>query len=103
MPVEPRFVLLEGFAQRSQQALPVDIYPFTIGRARECHLVVDHSQVSRLHARLELEHEQIAITDLNSTNGTFVNGERLPPGLPRKLRAGDKISFAQICMVEFDD
>jgi DNA-binding winged helix-turn-helix (wHTH) protein len=103
MPAEPRFVLIDGFAQRSQQALPVDRYPFTIGRARECHLVIDHSQVSRLHARLELEHEQIAIVDLNSTNGTFVNGERLAPGQARKLRAGDKISFAQVCTVEFDD
>src|SRR5436309_3061215 len=102
MPADPRLVLLEGFAQESQ-ALPLDQYPFTIGRARECHLVIDHSQVSRVHARLELEHEQIAIVDLNSTNGTFVNGERLVPGQPRKLRAGDKICLGQICTVEFDD
>src|SRR5579871_4869394 len=101
MPAEPRLVLLDGFNGKSQ-VLALDVYPFTIGRARECHLVIDHSQVSRLHARLELDHEQIAITDLNSTNGTFVNGERLPSGQSRKLRAGDKINLGQICTVEFD-
>ncbi len=102
MPAAPRLVLLEGFSSH-HQALPLETYPFTIGRARECHLVVDYSQVSRVHARLELDHEQIAIVDLNSTNGTFVNGERLQPGSPRRLHAGDLINFGQVCTVEFDD
>jgi DNA-binding winged helix-turn-helix (wHTH) protein len=102
MPSEPRLVLLDGFVA-TRQALSLDTYPFVIGRARECHFVIDHTQVSRLHARLELDHEQITLIDLNSTNGTYVNGERLPPGQPRRLRAGDKISFGQACLVEFDD
>ncbi len=102
MPSEPRLVLLDGFTP-SRQALPLENYPFIIGRARECHFVLDHTQVSRLHARLELDHEQITIIDLNSTNGTYVNGERLTPGQPRRLRAGDKINFGQACTVEFDD
>lgn len=102
MPADPRLVLLDGFST-NRQALPLENFPFTIGRARECHLVIDHGQVSRLHARLELDHEQIAITDLNSTNGTYVNGERLSPLQPRRLRAGDKVNLAQVCTVEFDD
>jgi DNA-binding winged helix-turn-helix (wHTH) protein len=102
MPAEPRLVLLDGF-NPGCQAVAMESYPFTVGRARECSLVADHSQVSRQHARLILEHEQLVIIDLNSTNGTYVNGERLTPGQPRRLRAGDKISFAQVCTVEFDD
>lgn len=102
MPADPRLVLLDGFST-SRQALPLETFPFTIGRARECHLVIDHSQVSRLHARLELDHEQIVITDLNSTNGTYINGERLSPGEARRLRAGDKVNLGQVCTVEFDD
>jgi FHA domain/Transcriptional regulatory protein, C terminal len=102
MPSEPRLVLLDGFTP-ARQALPLETYPFVIGRARECHFVVDHSQVSRLHARLELDHEQITLIDLNSTNGTYVNGERMLPGQPRRLRAGDKIDFGHSCTVEFDD
>lgn len=106
MPNAPRLILLDGFStmtDRAGHALPLEIYPFTIGRARECHLVIDHTQISRLHARLEYDHEQVVITDQNSTNGTWVNGERLTPGQPRKLRAGDRILLAQVCTVEFDD
>ncbi len=102
MHTEPRLVLLDGFESRSQ-ALPLENFPFMIGRARDCHLVADHSQVSRLHARLDFDHERIIITDLNSTNGTFVNGNRLTPECPHRLSAGDKISLGQICTVEFDD
>src|SRR5688572_16219075 len=102
MPAEPRLVLLDGFTP-ARQALPLATYPFIIGRARECHFVIDHSQVSRLHARLELDHEQITLIDLNSTNGTYVNGERITPAQPRRLRAGDKIDFGHACTVEFDD
>ena len=56
--------------------MPLENYPFTMGRARDCNLIIDNNQVSRLHATLEWDHEQVVITDHNSTNGTFVNGER---------------------------
>src|SRR5262245_48440327 len=106
MPNAPRLILLDGFStmtDRAGQALPLEAYPYSIGRARECHFVIDHTQISRLHARLEYDHEQVVITDLGSTNGTWVNGERLSPGQPRRLRAGDRIVLAQVCTVEFDD
>ncbi len=104
MPTAPRIVLLEGITSlNDRQALPLEDYPFTMGRARDCNLIIDNNQVSRLHATLEWDHEQVVITDHNSTNGTFVNGERLAPEQPRRLRAGDKINLAQVCTIEFDD
>jgi len=104
MPTAPRLVLLEGITSlNDRQALPLEDYPFTIGRARDCSLIIDHTEVSRLHATLSWDHEQVVITDLNSTNGTFVNGERLLPNQPRRLRAGDKIALAKVCTLEFDD
>jgi hypothetical protein len=106
MPGAPRLVLLDGFTMlnnRPRQALPLDSYPFTIGRARECHLIIDHSSVSRLHAQLEYDHEQVVITDLGSRNGTYVNGRRLTSGESFRLRAGDRINLGQICTLEFDD
>ncbi|MEP7288365.1 MAG: FHA domain-containing protein [Chloroflexota bacterium] len=106
MPTAPRLVMLDGITtltDRQSQAVPLESYPFTIGRARDCHLIIDHSQVSRLHSCLEYDHEQVVITDLNSTNGTFVNGERLTPNQPHRLRAGDRINIAQVCTIEFDD
>ena len=52
--------------------------------------------VSRIHARLERQKEDYFLTDLNSMNGTFVNGERLRPNEKRQIYAGDRISFASL-------
>jgi DNA-binding response OmpR family regulator len=98
-----RLILLDGLPDRGRQFLPLERFPFTIGRARECDLVVDSTQISRQHARLELDHEQVVFIDLGSTNGSYINGERVPPEIPRRLRAGDKINLGQVCTVEFDD
>ncbi|MEO8553504.1 MAG: FHA domain-containing protein, partial [Kofleriaceae bacterium] len=46
----------------------------TIGRAPEVELRLDHSSVSRKHARIVVEPDGIEITDLDSHNGTRVNG-----------------------------
>ena len=48
----------------------------TIGRASENDLVLDHPQVSRRHAQVRWNGAQYVISDLNSTNGIYVNGER---------------------------
>lgn len=98
-----RLILLDGLTHQGRQFLPLERFPFTIGRARECDLVIDSTQISRQHARLELDHEQVVFIDLGSTNGSYVNGERLAPNSERRLRAGDKINLAQVCTVEFDD
>lgn len=101
-----RLILLDGLAalgDRHRQFLPLEHFPFTIGRARECDLVIDSTQISRQHARLEIDHEQVVLIDLGSTNGSYVNGERLTPNVIRRLSAGDKINLGQVCTVEFDD
>ncbi|MHB8648041.1 MAG: FHA domain-containing protein, partial [Thermomicrobiales bacterium] len=49
----------------------------TIGRASENDLVLDHPQVSRRHAQVRWDGAQYVISDLNSTNGVYVNGERM--------------------------
>lgn len=52
--------------------------------------------VSRVHARLEKRGGICYLTDLNSMNGTFVNGERLSPRETRQISIGDRISFATL-------
>jgi pSer/pThr/pTyr-binding forkhead associated (FHA) protein len=47
--------------------------------------------VSRHHADIRLVGLRIEIVDTESTNGTFVNDERLPSGVPRQLAAGDTV------------
>jgi FHA domain len=56
--------------------------------------IANHGNVSRLHARIERSGEALSVTDLNSTNGTFLNGRRLRPGVPTEARPGDLIRFA---------
>jgi len=60
-----------------------------IGRVAECDLTLNSRKASRRHAEVRYEGEQVLIEDLGSTNGTFVNGERLRR--PRVLQPGDRI------------
>ena len=62
----------------------------TIGRATANSLVLNDGQVSRLHARIDYENGVWSIRDLNSRNGTFVNGKRIAV---QSLRAGDQIAI----------
>ena len=48
-----------------------------IGRAKENDLFLDNIQISRVHAEIRWDGQQYVISDLNSTNGTYVNGERV--------------------------
>jgi len=59
-----------------------------IGRSSELDMVLVEEMVSRRHARIAVEEGEITIEDLGSTNGTFVNGEKIQKGA---LREGDRI------------
>jgi len=54
--------------------------------------------VSRRHARLMLRNGQWLIEDLNSTNFTFVNNQRLAPGAPLALKDGDQIRMGRVVL-----
>src|SRR5690349_25113290 len=56
---------------------------FTIGRGRGCTLVLKDSQVSSRHAAIEtLPDGSVVLRDLGSTNGTFLNGQRMKGAAP---------------------
>ena len=61
-----------------------------IGRSASCALQLSHNKVSGGHAKLYLDGTGWRICDINSTNGTFVNGKRVQDQL---LRDGDVIFF----------
>jgi ABC transport system ATP-binding/permease protein len=62
-----------------------------LGRGLDCDRVLDFPMVSRRHARLTRSGEQFRIEDLGSSNGTYVNGERLRES--RVVRPGDRIGL----------
>ena len=59
--------------------------------------VIDSPVVSRYHARIRREGRGIYIEDLNSTNGTSVNGELLGYQQKVEIKSGDEIMFADEC------
>lgn len=65
----------------------------TIGRAAGNDVILDVSDVSRHHARLEQAAGELRVVDLGSTNGTRVNGQ---PIRTASLRPGDEVSFGTI-------
>lgn len=76
-------------ANRTLRVFP--LHPAIIGRDPEAEIPVDESGVSRRHARVEHNHGTPWLIDLESTNGTFVNGKRVEKC---KLRDGDWIQIA---------
>jgi hypothetical protein len=62
-----------------------------IGRDPSCGLVCNDPSVSRRHAEVFMDGEAVYLRDLNSSNGTWVDGQPLPPGQPVPLRPGQQV------------
>ncbi len=73
----------------------VEIHPgvTTVGRALDNDIVLDLGDVSRNHARLESTDGQVKLIDLDSTNGTRVNGS---PIRSHNIRPGDTVTFGTV-------
>jgi pSer/pThr/pTyr-binding forkhead associated (FHA) protein len=65
----------------------------TIGRAARADFIVDAPLVSRLHCRLSAGAAELEVKDLDSTNGTFVNGERVARAT---LKSGDRLGVGRV-------
>lgn len=71
-----------------------------IGRDSTNEIVINDAEISRRHARLTFQGGKYVLEDLGSTNGTFVNGQRLAG--PRVLKPGEVVSFGEQIMVVFE-
>ncbi|GAB4519648.1 MAG: hypothetical protein OHK0046_28850 [Anaerolineae bacterium] len=86
-----------------------DIEGYIIGRADnlssyqpDIDLVALGAQqrgISRRHAALVRYNDAVHIIDLDSTNGTYVNGSRLPAYVACALKPGDRLSFANLSLI----
>ena len=72
----------------------------TIGRDSTNEIVINDAEVSRRHSRLTFQGGKYVLEDLGSTNGTFVNGQRLAG--PRVLKAGEVVSFGEQIVLVFE-
>jgi hypothetical protein len=68
----------------------------TIGRALDSQLVVNTPTASSHHAEIRLGVYGYSLTDLGSTNSTFVNEQQLDPHIPRLLQGGDRIRIGDM-------
>ncbi len=65
----------------------------TVGRATQADFIVEATLVSRLHCRLSAGATELEVVDLDSTNGTYVNGQRVERAA---LKAGDKLGVGKV-------
>lgn len=68
----------------------------TMGRSPGAEFMVDAAMVSRLHCRLTAGATELQVIDLESTNGTFVNGQRVTQA---SLKAGDRLGVGRVELV----
>lgn len=92
MPTSPAQLHLSG-GQESPWEFPIDRDSIAIGRAPDNDLVLNDPLVSRHHARLTQKGNRYILRDLDSRDGTYVNGEKLAPAVPRDLQPGDCMSI----------
>ena len=65
-----------------------------VGRHQDAEILLQSTDISRKHAALLFRDDHIWVKDLNSTNGTFVNGERVEQEQEIELHDGDMLQFA---------
>ncbi|KAK3015525.1 hypothetical protein RJ639_005773 [Escallonia herrerae] len=74
----------------------------TVGRVPEkADLVIPVATVSGVHARIQKKEGSLLITDLNSTNGTFIDDKRLSPDVAATIPPGSSITFGDVNLAIF--
>lgn len=88
-PSDPEYVLRGVAGQAFGRSFPL-LAPTTVGRAPECDICLNGTGISRMHARLRPLDYGVEVEDLKSTNGSFLNGQRVTVGI---ARIGDEVAF----------
>jgi hypothetical protein len=88
---ENAFLIVEGV-----KVFPLSVPVVNIGRRLDNQLIIDDPRVSRNHAQLRAIKGRFVVFDLNSTGGTFVNGQRASQSV---LYPGDVISLAGVTLI----
>ena len=79
---------------RAGMVIPITGSQFMIGRAEDCQLKPRSELISRYHCALLTETSYVAVRDLGSKNGVYVNGERI--GVEQELKNGDRLAIGPL-------
>lgn len=91
-----------GFKTGMPNAFEIASNAVTVGRTPErADVVIPVPTVSGVHARIQKTEESLLITDLDSTNGTFIDEKRLRPGVAASALPGSKITFGDTHLAIF--
>jgi pSer/pThr/pTyr-binding forkhead associated (FHA) protein len=101
-PLLGRLIVLDGL---SEQQILIDSEEFVIGRsaAAGCNYVIDKPFVNGRHCMFIVRNGNFSLRDLNTKNGTFVNGERLPGNRDVDVPVGSEIGITSNIRLEFWD
>lgn len=81
-------------ADEPVRSIRIEGSPFLVGRHSKAGLTIPSPTVSNIHAELRIEGGVLTVKDLGSTNGTFINGERIDGEFT--VASGDLLQFAEI-------
>jgi FHA domain len=86
-----RVAVIDGSRNRGKS---VELgHELTIGRADKCHIQLDDTYVSQMHARIFSRGDSYVVEDLGSTNGTYLNRRRITS--PTELQRGDQVKVGK--------
>jgi serine/threonine protein kinase len=86
---------------KPKQPVPLPILTITIGRSRNCDITIRHDLVSKSHAQMRLNNStsEYSLMDEGSRNGTFVNGDLIPPHEHQHLWDGVMLFFGEVAFI----
>ncbi|WP_026475704.1 DUF6382 domain-containing protein [Alkaliphilus transvaalensis] len=90
----PQLVALQG---GQGEKVNINSNPLVIGKLKDqVDYLIANKTISRVHAEIHHQNGQYYLKDLNSRNGTYINGERINSNIDYSLKDGDQISFANL-------
>jgi hypothetical protein len=96
IPMIARVTLPEG-SKEVELPFVVGGRRMNVGRGTDNDLHLNHSSVSKVHAALKMDRDQtLLVADTGSTNGTHINGKRIPYGEARPISEGDVVAFGEV-------
>jgi predicted component of type VI protein secretion system len=95
-----QFQLVMRSGPNPGQTYPLEGNEVIVGRDTSNQVAINDAEVSRKHARFSLHRGAYMLEDLGSTNGTFVNGQRLTSSMV--LNPGDSVSFGENIVLVYE-